>query len=445
MAVAWQANMSDRVVPHNLDAERALLGAVLLSPTAWPRVSSVLRQGDFFRVGHQLIFAAMDYMASHGVVVDFVTLLDELKRRGDLDAVGGPAYLSALTDALPSAANVEAYAAIVREKARLRAIIDEATWASDQAYSDDRTSGELSDEVVRRLARAIGTTDAGAVDATTAVKSYARAMQDGTMGDPILSGFIDVDNLVGGFRPADLVYVAARPSVGKTSWALDLARTVAHENRGAAVFFSLEMMASGLAERLLSWESGVPMSSAIRGTATTEQYAVVNRAVDGYDCPLLRIYQHVSSLMEIEAWCRREQQERGVAVVVVDYLQLLSSGTQAQSSEQAVSMVSAGLKRLGKALNVPIVALSQLSRAPEGRADKRPQLSDLRGSGCLEQDADIALLLHRQDMHARTPENDGVAEVIVAKHRNGPTGVVRLYFDKNLARFQALAHGGAYG
>ena len=437
--------MADPVNPHDLDAEKAVLGAVLVAPRIWPQVAAAVSVADFYRTAHQDIFASMVALAERGVVADFVTLKAELMRRGKLDEVGGPLYLTQLCDVLPSSANAESYTAVVREKARLRTVIAQAALVTSAAYLGERQAGELVDDAIRRLIAAVGTTRSETVDATSAVRSYAAALASGTISQPVPTGYADLDDLLGGFRPSDLAIVAARPSVGKTSFALGAALSMSAS--GTVLFFSLEMQAAGLAERLLAWEAGVSMRAAVRGTSTVDEYAAINDAVDRFAATSLRIQPVAASVTEIEAQCLREKQERGLVAVFVDYLQLLAPGVNASSGEQAVAAISAGLKRLAKRLDVPVVALSQLSRAPEGRSDKRPQLSDLRGSGALEQDADIAILLHRQEMHQSTPENDGVAEVIVAKHRNGPTGIVRMYFDKELARFSALdmTRGEAYG
>ncbi len=414
---------------------------MLVSTQAWARVASHVTAEDFFRVAHGMIFRAMQALISRGAAIDFVTLRDQLQRDGVLDDAGGPAYLAQLADGVPRSTNIEHYAEIVQEKARLRRLLVIGEDLARRAGDGAMPAAQVADAAIRRLSSAIGVERSGMVDATKAVRDYYSALQAGTLGEPLPTGYLDLDELMGGFRPEDLVVVAARPSVGKTSFALGFARAMARKNV-MVPFFTLEMGIPAIAERLLSWEAGVPVMTAVRGTATLEQYSSLSEAAFGYDVPQLKLQPLASTLTEIDAWCRRLQGDSPIGCVVIDYLQLLSPDARASSQEAEVAAISRGLKRLGRDLKVPVVALSQLSRAPEARQDKRPHLSDLRGSGALEQDADIVLILFRPELHARTPENDGIAEVIVAKHRNGPTGVVRLAFNKTLAQFTNLAPQG---
>lgn len=436
-------SIADRVLPHSLDAERAVLGAILVDAKAWAHAASTMRDVDFFRDAHRRIFVAMRALVERSVAVDFVTLREELQRSGILEECGGPAYLASLSDGVPHALNVENYASIVREKARLRNVIFSANRAVAAAYEAKLPAATVADDAVNQLTAAIGADVGGTVTAAAAVQSYGDALASGTAGQALLTGFVDVDDLVGGFRPADLVIVAARPSAGKTSWMLGAAQHMARA--GAVVlFFTLETTPHGLASRLLAWRSGVPAAATERGTASQSQYERFSAAWGALveeDVPL--IFEPTASTMtEIGAWCRRVKQERGsLGCVVIDYLQLLLAEGRHESQQAEIAAISRSLKRLGKELQLPVVALSQLSRAPEGRADKRPHLSDLRGSGALEQDADIGILLFRPEMHKRTDDNAGIAEVIVAKHRNGPTGVLRLAFDSQLAKFSNLATG----
>jgi replicative DNA helicase len=436
--------IEDRVLPHSLEAERAVLGAVLISEAAFPKAAAVLHRSDFFRDAHQRIYAAMQVMCERGVAVDYVTLSAELGRTGSLDECGGPAYVSALTDGVPRSVNVEHYARIVKEKALLRELVSAANRALADAYADDRPAARIADDAVSGILATIGRGRSGqAVDVSAAVRSYVSALHAGTMAMPVPTGYRDLDALMDGFRPEELVIVAARPSVGKTSFALGVAESMARRNllagsTAAILFFSLEMGVHGIAERLVGWHADVSVATVVRGEATLEQAAKVTESMEGYDGVPLRIETSAGTLSEIDAWCRIVAQEQGLAGVVVDYMQLLGVEGRHHSQEAEMASISRGSKRLAKDLAVPFVALSQLSRAPEGRSDKRPHTSDLRGSGALEQDADVVVLLHRPEMYQRTPENDGVAEVIVAKNRNGPTGIVRAYFEKRIARFRDM-------
>lgn len=404
----------------------------------------MLHRSDFFRDAHARIYAAMGRLMERGVAVDFITVSEELRRGGELDECGGAAYLTGLTDGVPRAANVDHYAEIVREKALLRSLVYASNAALASAYGGE-AAARIADVAVGDMLKAIGHGRAGlAVDAAFAVRSYVSAMQSGTMPLPVPTGFRDLDALIDGIRPEELTIVAARPSMGKTSFSLGIAEAIAraHADAGtklASLFFSLEMGRGGIAERLVGWYAGTSVASVLRGEATLEQAARVTESIEGYDNVPLRIETESTTLSEIEAWCRMVAHEQGLGCVVVDYLQLLSDEQRHASAEAAMAGISRGAKRLAKTLKVPFVALSQLSRAPEGRADKRPHMSDLRGSGALEQDADMVLLIHRPDFYDRKPENDGIAEIIVQKNRNGPTGIVRLHFDKSIARFRDLS------
>lgn len=430
----------ERVLPHSLEAERAVLGSILVSDKAWPVAASCVVASDFFREAHRDIFAALNAMAERGVAPDYITLKDELQRAGKLEDIGGPAYISGLTDGIPKTSNVEHYASIVREKARMRRLIAEAERLRESAYSEEQTAAELIDGSVGRLIESVrlGGTDTP-ITADQAVRDYSTALLEGNTGQPTLTGFADVDALTGGFRPADFVIIAARPSVGKSSFGLAIAKNAAQPDK-VSLFFTLEMSIQNLSERLLAWESGVSATSVLRGTATEDEYQRLAAAISEFNNGALLLQATAHTVTEIGGWCRRIQQEYTLGSVYVDYLQLVSSDINVDSKEAEIAAISRSFKRLAKELNVPMVIISQLNRAPEARQDKRPHPADLRGSGALEQDCDLLLLIHRPEMYKATDDNAGIAEVIVAKHRNGPTGVVRLYFNKDLARFDNLSY-----
>lgn len=435
--------MVDRVLPHNLEAERAVLGALLIEDKHRHVAFSILQPHDFYREAHRAIFSAMMQLSQESVTIDLVTLRAKLDQAGagGLDDVGGPAFVTSLADGVPRSANVEHYAGIVKEHAKRRATISLANDLLTSAYEATEPAAASIDRVVGKLIDQVGQDARRPVDAYAAAIEYTSSLDAGTSMLP--TGYMDLDELLGGLPVGNLTVVAARPSVGKTTMALGIAEHTAGTGRVAA-FFSLEMRRAELGARLASWRSHVETTTLERGGATDAQVARFAEAQASL-CELpLFIDDTSSTLVEIDAWCRRLREEHGdLATVVIDYLQLLlpssARGRQASRQEE-VAAISRGLKRLAKELRVSVVALSQLSRAPENRSDKRPHLSDLRESGALEQDADLAILLFRAEMHKRTDDNEGIAEFIVAKNRTGPVGVVQACFISPLAKFENLAH-----
>jgi len=405
----------------------------------WPVAASTLKRAHFFRSAHQHIFSAFERLADAQQPLDFVTLKEELRRAGHLEEAT-PAYVASLTDGVPKSTNLEHYAAIIVEKARLRDLVAKAGRLLQDAYAAEHPSATLTDAALRELSATTETAGAKIVTAEESVRQYADAVSLGTMGAPVATGYRDVDALIGGFKPRDLVIVAARPSVGKSAFALGAAEAMARAGQ-VVLFFTLEMGVEGLSSRLVAGRARVESGAIERGSATPEQYSRWADALSAFEGLSLYFQPSVSTVTEVGAWARRIQQERGLGCVFLDYLQLLFPEGKHHSRENEVAVISRQLKRLAKDLNVPLVALSQLSRAAEGRADKRPHLSDLRDSGALEQDTDLCLLLHRPEMYGRTVDNDGIAEVIVAKNRGGATGCVRTAFIKEYAKFEDLHQG----
>lgn len=428
--------VADLPPPHDLDAERAVLGAALLAAEAFDVAASVVRAEDFYRDAHRRIFQSMADLRAQGGALDFIVLRDRLRSRGVLDEVGGPAYLASLTDGLPVGSHVEAHAGIVREKARLRALVAAAGRLMTAATACEEPASRIAEALSHELSACVGAAGPGLVTELGAIQQYVSAIASES-GLSVLTGYLDLDALIGGFHGGDLVIVAARPSVGKSSFALGLALHLA-TNGKPALFCSLEMSVKALASRLLAWRSGVPSARLERGTATTEEYARMSDVYQQESGPPLYIEAHARTVTEIAAWAQRVRRESGLGCIIVDYLQLLSPGRRRDSDESEIAEAVKDLKRLSVDLDVPVVALSQLNRAPETRRDKRPHVSDLRGSGVIEQACDIALLLFREEMYRPKPENAGIAEVIVGKNRNGPVGVVRLLFRKELAQFLNL-------
>lgn len=430
-------NIADRALPSSLDTEKIILGALLLSDEGWFDVSSRIRGGDFFRDAHRRIFEAMSRLADRRIRIDFVTLKDELLRTSDLEEVGGPAYLSALTDGLPRVSNLPAYCDIVREKARLRRLIQLYNKLVGEAYEAERTSTEIVDVSIKQLFEMAEVGSNSSMKAQAAIKEYVEALSAGTLLDPLPTGFADVDDLLGGLNRHELTIIAARPSVGKSTLALGMAARMALKGVPVA-FFSLEMRVETLAAQLLAWRSKVPAHTVRLKRANEDEYKRISEAwTSAPDIPLY--LQRVRSLTEIMARARRLKDEHDVKCAVIDYIQLLGGEGRFENRQAEVAYISRVLKtRLAEDEGLAVVGLSQLKRQADGKGkklDRRPQLSDLRESGALEQDADLAILLYRPEVEKATDENRGICEAIVAKNRTGPTGIVKLYFNKDLARF----------
>jgi replicative DNA helicase len=446
--------MTDRTLPHNLEAEKCVLGAILINNPAFNQAAEVIDAQDFFRDAHRRIFEKMVALTDRNEAVDLVTLKDELTRSGEIDEVGGPAYISSLTDGVPRSANVEYYARIVKEKSTLRRLIQSANEVLGRAYDAEEDADDLLDEAERSIFQiAEHRMRTGFVPLADLVdKGYAliEKLQDHKgLVTGVPTGFVDLDEMTSGLQKSDLIIVAARPSMGKTSLVLNIALHCGIEAGKTVGIFSLEMSREQLFMRMLTSEARVD-AHRFRGGFLGEQdyqrlvaaFAKLHEAkvfVD--DTPSVGI-------LEMRAKARRLKLEHGLDLLVVDYLQLMQGRGRFDNRQQELASISRSLKILAKELEVPIVALSQLSRAPESRGDHRPQLSDLRESGALEQDADVVLFIFREDMYAadgeRRPEVEGTAELIIGKQRNGPTGTVRVAFLKQYTRFENLAAGAGY-
>jgi replicative DNA helicase len=424
----------DRVVPHDLDAERALLGSVLLRDAVWAEVASEIEPRHFFRDAHRVVYEAMRRCKERDRAIGLVTVKDALGTQ--LEPVGGPAYLASLVDGMPLSINVRHYAAIVREKALLRDVIDAGNRLVAAAYGSDDDPAQVLEEGVRELLALAAPRQAGPVPLGQAVRSYVDAL-DTAGAAAIPTGYTDLDDLLGGgVRRKELTIVAARPSVGKTSFALGAARHAAGAGYPGVVF-SLEMSKEACAGRLLSAEARVALhrSGAAMSTHDGQRMAEAWAKLDAL--PLL-VEDAATTLTQIDAWCHRlAARPEGLAWAVVDFVQHRSM--RGRERHDQIAAAARGLKRTAVSLDLAVLACSQLNRAPEGRQDKRPHMSDLKESGALEEAADVGVLLFREEMHKATDENRGVAEAIVAKQRNGPTGVVRLFFRREFSQFCDLA------
>jgi replicative DNA helicase len=440
-----------RTPPHALDAERAVLGALLLEPGSYERVvDEGLRPEDFYRPAHGTIFRAIQELHAASEPVDTLTVVDELQRRQQLDAIGGAAAIAQLEAMLPTAAHVGAYAKLVREKAMLRHLIDTATQIVQSAYRQDKRVVDIIDEAERDILKiSEGHERKGVVPmsvlVTTATKQLEAAYNNKTDITGIATGFRDLDAITSGFQPGELIIVAARPSMGKTAFTLNLASHVATRLHKPVMFFSLEMGAEQLVQRLIGAESRIDLSNLRRGKIMQHEWAKLAEAAGRLSEAKLYIDETPSiGVTEMRNKCRRQMAETGLSMVIIDYLQLMTGPAGYDNKATEVGEISKGLKTLARELSIPVIALSQLNRGVESRTDKRPMMSDLRESGAIEQDADVIAFLYREEyyMKDKTPEDKiGIAEVIISKHRNGPTGNIELRFFNNITRFENLDRG----
>jgi replicative DNA helicase len=440
---------AERTLPHNLEAERSVLGAILVHNDAFNTAAQVIDSSDFYRDAHRRIFDRMITLSERNEAIDFVTLKEELSRGGDLDDVGGPAYIASLVDGVPRATNIEYYARIVKEKATLRNLIYAANKILTNAYEADQEPELILDEAESSIfAVADDRLKAGFVPMRDLVKeSFPKIellFEHKRLVTGVPTGFVDLDEMTRGFQPADLVIIAARPSMGKTSLVLNIAQHVAVQPDLTVGFFSLEMSKESLFIRLLTSEAQIDSHRLMSGAIGQKDYGRISHALETLSAMRLFIDDTANiGVLEMRAKSRRLQAEHGLNLLVLDYIQLMSARGRHENRTLELASISRSLKGLAKELNIPIVILSQLSRAPEARADHRPQLSDLRESGALEQDADVVILIYRDDAYNRDPNNPdaGIAELILAKQRNGPTGIVRLAFLREQTRFASLAPG----
>jgi replicative DNA helicase len=442
---------AERTLPHNLEAERSVLGAILVHNDAFNMAAQVVDSNDFYRDAHRRIWDKMVALNERNHAIDFVTLKEELSRGGELDDVGGPAYVASLADGVPRATNIEYYAKIVKEKSTLRSLIFAANKILTSAYEAEDEPELILDEAESSIfAVADDRLKAGFVSMSTLVKDsfpkIEQLFEQKKLITGVPTGFDDMDEMTRGLQPGDLIIVAARPSMGKTSLVLNIAQHVAVQPGHSVGFFSLEMSKESLFLRLLTAEAHIDSHRLLSGAIGQKDYGKISHALETMSAMKLYIDDTASiGVLEMRAKTRRLQSEHGLTLIVVDYVQLMSGRGRFENRTLELAAISRSLKGLAKELSVPIIVLSQLSRAPEARADHRPQLSDLRESGALEQDADLVVLIYRDDVYNKDPNNPeaGTAELILAKQRNGPTGVVKLAFLREQTRFANLAPGGA--
>ncbi len=438
----------ERPLPHNLEAERSILGAVLLDNHSLNAAVEKLRSEDFFLPQHRQIFQRMIQLAEHQQAIDIVTLMDDLARRGELDSAGGVAYLSQLADGLPRATNVEHYARIVKEKSVLRNLAFSAAAIQEQALA----AGDDADVILDRAESTIfqiaeDRVRAGLIGVKELVRDnferLERIFSEGRRITGLATGYPGLDNETAGLQPSELVILAARPSMGKTALALNIAENVAVRNREPVAVFSLEMSKESLLLRMLASEARVDAHKFRTGHMGRDDWNKITRALTSLgDAPLWIDDSASSTVLEMGAKARRLKRDRGLSLMIVDYLQLVvpTNTGRGTNRQEEVSSISRALKGLAKELKVPVVVLSQLTRAPE-REERKPQLSDLRESGAIEQDADVVLFINRPNFYKTDlPEEDRAkAELIIAKQRNGPTGNLNFVFLARHTRFEEAA------
>jgi replicative DNA helicase len=441
-----------RTLPHNLDAEKSVLGAILIHNDAFNSAAEVIDSRDFFRDAHRRIFDRMVALSERGGAIDFVTLKEELSRAGELDEVGGPAYIASLADGVPRSANVEYYAKIVKEKSTLRSLIHSANKILAGAYEAEDEPDLLLDEAERAIfAIAEDRIRQGFVPLRDLVQSsfatIEKLQQHKGLVTGVPTGFVDLDEMTSGLQPSDLVLVAARPSMGKTSFVLNIAQHVGTSTDMTVGFFSLEMSKEQLFMRMLTSEARIDAHRFRTGYLNEKDYGRLSHALGTLAEARVFIDDTASiGVLEMRAKARRLKAEHGLHLLIIDYIQLMQGRGRFESRQTELASISRSLKGLAKELSVPIVALSQLSRAPETRSDHRPQLSDLRESGALEQDADVVMFIFREEQYRDADGNpnqeaEGTAEIIIGKQRNGPVGTAKLAFIKEHTRFENLAHG----
>lgn len=438
-------DIMDRVPPHNQEAEQSVLGAVFLEPQSLISVAEIVMPEDFYRIAHQKIFQTMINLSDRGKAIDVVTVTEELSAKKELEDVGGLSYLTEIANAVPTAANVGHYAHIVEEKALLRRLIRVATSIVEDGFTREDEVEALLAEAEKKMMEVSSRKNAGDFIhiKDVLVKTYDNIeLLHTRKGDVtgIPTGFRDLDKITAGFQRNDLIIVAARPSVGKTAFALNVAQNVATKTDENVAIFSLEMGAEQLVMRMLCAEGNIDAQVLRTGALQNEDWRKLTMAMGSLsnagifidDTPGIRVN-------DIRAKCRRLKQEYGLGMIMIDYLQLIAGpGKAGENRQQEVSDISRSLKGLARELEVPVIALSQLSRGVEQRQDKRPMMSDLRESGSIEQDADIVSFLYREDYYDKETEDQNMIEIIIAKQRNGPTGTVKLAFVKEYNKFVTI-------
>ncbi|MBU4478347.1 MAG: replicative DNA helicase [Candidatus Omnitrophica bacterium] len=433
----------DKIPPQNIEAEMAVLGSMLLEEEAISQVVELLDESSFYQENHRIIFKALISLYSDSKPVDLITLTEQLRKEESLERIGGAGYITELANVVPTSANVVHYAKIVKEKALLRNLITTATHIVTEGYEPDQEVDTLLDKAERLIFEISGSKIKGGFFSVKelikdSIETIEKLYQKKTQVTGIPTGFQDLDVITAGFQPADLIILAGRPSMGKSALMCGVAEHAAVIDKVPTAIFSLEMSKEQLVQRILCSHARVNMQNVRTGFLSQEHWgSLVNAAGKISNAPLFIDDTPGVTVLEMRAKARRLKSQHNIGLVILDYLQLMqSSSSRAENRQQEISDISRSLKALARELNVPVIAVSQLSRATEQREGCRPRLSDLRDSGAIEQDADVVLLLFREEYYNPTPQNEGLAEVNVAKQRNGPVGTKKLTFLKEFSRFE---------
>jgi len=439
---------TNRIPPQNIEAEQSVLGSLMIDKNAIIKIADLISPDDFYKSIHGRIYKAMLYLYEHREPIDLLSLSNRLKEVGDLESVGGHSYLASLASIVPTASNVVHYAKIVEKKSVLRGLIDKASQIASSGYDETREVDEILDDAEQKIFSI----------------SQKHIRQDFTLVKPILeeafdriddlhknkgklrgipTGFYELDNILAGLQKSNLIILGARPSVGKSSLGMDFARHAAVREKLSVGIFSIEMSKEEIIDRLICSEANVDLWKLRTGRLSSEgendDFSRIGHAIGALsEAPIYIDDSASTNVMEMRTMARRLQSEHGLDMIIVDYLQLIEGRGKTDNRVQEVSEISRSLKGLARELNVPIVALSQLSRGIESRVDQRPKLSDLRESGSIEQDADVVMFIYREDMVKKNTENKNIAEIIIAKHRNGPVGSIKLYFNERTTSFKNL-------
>lgn len=444
-------NTNPKLPPQDIEAEKSLLGSLMLDKEAITKVADILHSEDFYKRNHQYIYQVVEDLFSRGEPIDLISVSSKLKERNQLENVGGTAYLTELINTVPTASHVMTYAKIVQKKRILRDLITAGTEISLMGYEEENESDDLLDSAERRI---FSITQKNLTQSFLPIKPFLEeafdrieriSKQKGALRG-ISTGFNGLDSILSGLQNSDLVILAARPSMGKSSLALDIAKNVALKEKKPVGIFSLEMSKDQLIDRLISSESNIDSWKLRQGMLSTEgdqnDFVCIQHALGTLsEAPIFIDDASSCSVLQMRAMARRLQASHGLGLIIVDYLQLIEPSNKIINSVQQITEISRQLKGLARELNIPVLALSQLSRAVEQRTPKIPRLSDLRDSGSIEQDADVVMFIYREDVYQEESPRKGVADIIIAKHRNGPIGRVELFFDKQRACFRNIETG----
>jgi len=440
-----------KIPPQDIEAEKSLLGSLMLDKEAITKIADILRREDLYKTSHQHIYQVVEDLFTAGEPIDLISVASKLKERNQLENIGGTTYLTELINTVPTASHVLTYAKIVQKKRILRDLIEAGSDISLMGYKEEEEADQLLDSAERRI---FGITQKNLTQSFLPIKPYLEeaferidkiSKQKGAIRG-VSTGFNALDSVLSGLQKSDLVILAARPSMGKSSLALDIAKNVALKEKLSVGIFSLEMSKDQLIDRLISSESNIDSWKIRQGMLSSEgeqnDFVCIQHALGVLsEAPIFIDDASTCSVLQMRAMARRLQASHGLGLIVVDYLQLIEPNNRIMNSVQQITEISRQLKGLARELNIPVLALSQLSRAVEQRTPKIPRLSDLRDSGSIEQDADVVLFIYREDVYQEESPRKGIADIIIAKHRNGPIGRVELFFDKQRACFRNLETG----